>query len=106
MCCLLPPMSDHTPSCFHHLEALIAGGCNHRAKVLFFCVSWYFDVLLIHSLVSMETLKRDPFPPYNLMGQNFLKMITFSKFDAVACSKSLPGPDSSLVPCKVISMVQ
>lgn len=61
-------------------------------QTIFFLVSWYIDILLIHSLVSMETLERDPFPSYNLMGQNFLKMITFSKFDVVACSKSLPGP--------------
>lgn len=79
------------------------------SQTFFSFVSWYTLLgrgLLIHSLVSMETQERDLFPSYNFMGQNFLKMITFSKFDAVACSKSLPGPDSSLVPCKVISMVQ
>lgn len=54
-------------------------------------LGWYIDIFLIHSNVSMETLKRDPFSSYNFMGQNFLKTLTFSKFDAVACSKSLAG---------------
>lgn len=53
---------------------------------------FFIDVLSNPSFVTMETPKRDPFPSYNFVEQNFLKNDhIFPKFDAVACSKIAAG---------------
>lgn len=64
------------------------------------------DIFLIHSVVSMETPKRDPFPSYNFMGQNFPKRSHSPSLTRLLVLNHWRGPDASLVPCKVISTVQ
>lgn len=52
-----------------------------RFLVVFFGPNniFFIDILSNHGFVSMESPKRDPFPSYNFVEQNFLKMITFSQ---------------------------